>query len=156
MTGNEIPRIQHICASGLVFLAGLWVGWASFTAEPAEAYLFPRLISAAWVGLAAWTFGKALLGRTRVGPGLHIPTLLRLLPGLVVMALYVFWAAEALGFYSGGTLAFFAIVSLYDPAPHGAPGSWLRRLAVTAGFMAVIYLLFARLLGVYTPQGLFF
>lgn len=155
MNAPPVPVLQHIVASGLVLAAGLAVAWASYTAAPAEAYLFPRLISAAWVALAAWTFGKALLRRTRVGAGLHLATLLRLSGGLAVMLAYVFWAASAIGFYSGGALAMFAIVSLYDPAPHGALRSWILRALVTAGFMAVIYLLFARLLGVYTPRGMF-
>lgn len=153
---DDIPRRQHVAASGLILLAGLAVAWASHTAEPAEAYLFPRLISLAWVGLAAWTFGKAVMGRTRVGAGLHLPTMGRLAGGLAVMLVHVFWAAETLGFYTGGTLAMLAIVSLYDPAPHGALRSWLRRLAVSLGFMAVMYLLFSQLLGVFTPRGLFF
>lgn len=155
MSPHDIPREQHIVASALILAGGIAVAWASFTAAPAEAYLFPRLISAVWVLLAAWTFGKAVLRRTRVGPGLHMPTMLRILPGLVVMVLYVFWAAEVLGFYTGGALAFFAIVSLYDPAPHRAPASWLRRVVITAGFMAAMYLLFGTLLAVYTPQGMF-
>lgn len=156
MTDHDIPREQHIAVSALILVAGGAVAWASFSVEPAGAYLFPRLISAIWVGLAAWTFGKALLGRTRVGAGLHLPTLWRLLPGLCVMIAYVFWAAESLGFYAGGTLAFVAIVSIYDPAPHGALASWMKRAAVTAGFLTVMYLLFAKVLTVYTPRGMIF
>lgn len=156
MTPADTPRLQHIVASGLIFLAGLAVAWASFNGTPAEAYLFPRLISLAWVGLAGWTFVKALMGRTRVGAGLHVPTLLRLAPGLVVMLILVFWAAEALGFYLGSTIAVFIIVTAYDPAPHAEPKSWGKRVLITLGFMAVIYLLFSTLLGVYTPTGIWF
>ncbi|HCJ00613.1 MAG TPA: hypothetical protein DHV74_14300, partial [Sulfitobacter sp.] len=68
----------------------------------------------------------------------------------------VFWAAEALGFYSGSALAFFTLLSLYDPASHGEVKSWIRRIVITAGFILVMYLLFAKLLSVFTPRGLFF
>ena len=156
MTPADTPRLQHIAASGLVFAAGLAVAWASFNGEPVQAYLFPRLISLAWVGLAGWTFGKAIMGRTRVGAGLHMPTLLRLAPGLAVMLVLVFWGARVLGFYLGSTIAVLAIIAIYDPAPHSDPKSWARRVAISLGFMAVIYLLFSTLLSVYTPAGIWF
>ncbi len=153
---TDLPRTQHIVASGLVAAVGLWVAWLSFTGEPARAFLFPRIISVAFVALALWTFGKALLGRTRVGPGLRRRTLRNILPGLVVMVVYVFWAAPTLGFYTASTIAFFILLSLYDPAPHGAGRTWVKRALVTAGFLAVMYGLFALLLGVFTPKEILF
>ena len=77
-------------------------------------------------------------------------------PGLVVLLIYVFWAAKGLGFYTATTIAFFTLVSLYDPAPHKELKTWLKRLAITAGFMLVMYGLFAQLLNVFTPRELFF
>ena len=67
---TDLPRTQHIIASGLVAAVGITVAYISYTQEPAEAFLFPRLISTVFVVLSLWTFGKALLRRTKVGNGL--------------------------------------------------------------------------------------
>ncbi|MFU8778020.1 MAG: tripartite tricarboxylate transporter TctB family protein, partial [Roseovarius sp.] len=135
---------------------GLWVCYVSFTQQPAQAFLFPRLISSIFVVLALWTFGRAVLGLSRAGTGIGRTMVLNIVPGLMVAVIYIFWAAETLGFYSGSALAFFALLSLYDPAPHGEVKSWVRRVVITVGFILVMYLLFARLLSVFTPRGLFF
>ena len=153
---SDLPRNQHIVASGLVAAVGVWVTYISYTQEPAAAFLFPRMISSVFVVLALWTFGKALMGRSRVGAGLSRSDLTRLLPGTVVALIYVFWAAKTLGFYTASTITFFILLSLYDPAPHGRLKSWGKRLILTAGFLAVMYGLFAALLNVYTPREIFF
>ena len=67
---SDLPRTQHIIASGLVAAVGAWVTYVSYTQTPSEAFLFPRLISNVFVVLALWTFGKAILGKTKVGNGL--------------------------------------------------------------------------------------
>ncbi len=153
---TDLPRTQHIIASGLIAAVGVTVAYISFTQEPAQAYLFPRMISSVFAVLAIWTFGKALLGRTKVGNGLSAEAMKNMLPGLIVMLVYVFWAAKALGFYTATTIAVFIVISLYDPAPHGAAKTWIKRIAITAGFMAVMYGLFALLLNVFTPREVFF
>ena len=153
---TDLPRNQHIVASGLVAAVGLWITYVSYTAEPAAAFLFPRIISTVFVVLALWTFGKALLGRTKVGNGLSLDAMTSILPGLVVALVFVYWAAETLGFYTASTIAFFILVSLYDPAPHGEIKSWIKRIVITAGFLAVMYGLFALLLNVFTPREIFF
>ena len=153
---TDLPRTQHIVASGLVAAVGVWVAYVSYTQEPADAFLFPRLISAVFVVLALWTFGKAVLGRTKVGNGLQGAALLNILPGLLTALVYIFWAAEALGFYTATTMTVLILVSIYDPAPHTVFRAWARRLLVTAGFMAVMYGLFAVLLNVFTPREIFF
>ena len=148
-------RVQHIVPAIAVLAVGIAVAWLSFTQEPADAFLFPRVVSVAFVILAVWNFVRAALGLARVGGGLDARTALAIAPGFVVMLVYVFWAAKALGFYVASTLAFLAIVSLYDPASHGSPRAWARRILVTAAFMAVIYALFALVLQVQTPRGAF-
>lgn len=153
---TDLPRAQHIIASGLVAAVGIWITYVSYTAEPAAAFLFPRIISTVFVVLAVWTFGKALLGRTKIGNGLSADTLKNILPGLVIALVFAFWAAKALGFYTASTLTFFILVSLYDPAPHGEVKSWIKRCLITAGFLAVMYGLFAMLLNVFTPREIFF
>lgn len=147
---------QHVIPSGAIATLGIWICYVSYTQQPAQAFLFPRLISSVFVVLALWTFGRAVLGLSRAGNGIGRSMFLNILPGLIVAALYIFWAAEALGFYTGSAAAFFALLSLYDPAPHGEIRSWVRRMAITAGFILVMYLLFAKLLSVFTPRGLFF
>ena len=153
---TDLPRNQHIIASGLVAIVGVWITYISYTAQPAAAFLFPRIISTVFVALALWTFGKALLGRTRVGNGLSTQAIRNILPGLIVALVYVFWAAKGLGFYTASTIAFFILLSLYDPAPHAEVRTWGKRIIITAGFLAVMYGLFAMLLNVFTPREIFF
>lgn len=153
---SDLPRTQHIIASGLIAAVGVTVAVISYTQEPSEAYLFPRMISSVFAVLALWTFGKAVLGRTKVGNGLSIDAMRNMAPGLVVLLVYAFWAAKGLGFYTATTIAVFILISLYDPAPHGAPKTWGKRILITAGFMAVMYGLFALVLNVFTPREVFF
>lgn len=153
---SDLPRNQHIVASGVVAVVGIWVAYISYTQQPAAAFLFPRMISTVFAVLAIWTFGKALLGRSKVGQGLSKQAMTSILPGLIVMLVYVFWAAKGLGFYTASTITFFILLSLYDPAPHGDMRTWIKRIIITAGFLAVMYGLFAALLNVYTPREIFF
>ncbi|MBY5935143.1 tripartite tricarboxylate transporter TctB family protein [Tateyamaria omphalii] len=153
---TSLPRSQHIVASGLIAAVGVTIAYISYTQEPADAYVFPRLISSVFAVLAIWTFVKAVLGRTKVGNGISGEAMLRMAPGLVVTLVYVFWAAKALGFYTATTIAFFILVSLYDPAPHRQLKTWAKRIAITAGFMLVMYGLFAQLLNVFTPREILF
>lgn len=152
---SDLPRNQHIIASGAIAAVGVSVAYISYTQEPAGAFVFPRLISSAFAVLAIWTFVKAVLGRTKVGQGLSGPEMRNLLPGLVVTLVYAFWAAKALGFYTATTLTFFILLTLYDPAPHLEAKTWIKRVLITAGFMAVMYGLFAVLLNVFTPREIF-
>ena len=149
-------RTQHIISSGLVAFVGLWVCGISYTQQPAEAFLFPRLISSVFVALALWTFGKAIMGWSKVGNGVSARAFMQMLPGLLVAILYVFWAAKGLGFYTATSICFFILLSLSDPAPHTEPRSWIKRLIISGVFMVVIYGLFAKLLKVYTPREIFF
>jgi len=152
---NDLPRSQHILASAVIAEIGIAVAYISFTQEPAGAYVFPRLISTVFAVLAVWTFLKACLGRTKVGQGVSTEEMWNLMPGMFVLINYVFWAAQSLGFYTATTLAVFILLTLYDPAPHSDVKAWTKRVLITAGFMAVMYGLFAMLLNVYTPREIF-
>ncbi|KIC42127.1 hypothetical protein RA27_01610 [Ruegeria sp. ANG-R] len=149
-------RSQHVFGSGLVFAVGLWVTWVSYTQQPAEAFLFPRLIASVFVVLAGWTFGKAVMGLSKVGNGVTRTMFLNMLPGLVITLIYVFWAAKSLGFYTATAIAFFILLSIYDPAPHDEAKSWMKRCIITGVFVTVMYGLFAMLLNVYTPKEILF
>lgn len=148
--------VQHSVSSGVVALIGLWVCWVSFTQQPSEAFLFPRMISTVFVLLALWTFAKAVLGWSKVGTGIDAKHFTNMLPGLLIALIYVFWAAKGLGFYTSTSIAFFILLSLYDPASHTEIRTWVKRLIITAVFMVVMYGLFAKLLKVYTPREIFF
>lgn len=149
-------RAQQIIPSAIIAAVGLWVAYVSFTQQPAEAFRFPQLISIVFVALSLWTLGKAVLGHSGTGQGVSLAMVKNMLPGLLVLCIYVFWAAKGLGFYTATTIAFFVALSLYDPAPHGELKSWIKRIVITAGFMAVMYCLFALVLRVYTPREIFF
>lgn len=156
MSAPSLPRLQHMIGSGIVAAVGVWVTYVSYTQQPSEAFLFPRLISTVFMVLALWTFAKACLGWTKVGTGISVTQFKNLLPGLLVALIYIFWAAKGLGFYTATSIAFFILLSLYDPAPHGVMKSWLKRIAITAVFMIAMYGLFAKLLTVYTPREVLF
>lgn len=149
-------RTQHIIPSGIVFAVGCWIAWISYTQQPADAFLFPRLISTAFVALAGWTFVKALLGWSKVGNGISRSMAINLAPGLIIAVVYIFWLAKNLGFYTATAVTFFTLLSLYDPAPHDQAKSWTRRAIVTACFIAVMYGVFGLLLKVYTPREILF
>ncbi len=156
MSTPSLPRLQHMIGSGIVAVVGIWVTYISYTQEPADAFLFPRLIATVFVVLAIWTFVKACLGWTKVGNGISVAQFKNLIPGLIIMLVYVFWAANGLGFYTATSICFFLLLSLYDPAPHGQVMSWVKRVIITVVFIAVMYGLFAKLLTVYTPREVLF
>lgn len=153
-TGPAAGRWQQALSAGLLVLLALWVAYVSFDVRDPEPYLFPRLIAIALLGLASLAFLRALQGRNRTGKGIERSTVIAIAPGLVVMAVYVFLAAEWLGFYLASALAFLAVYSLYDPGSRLAPRVWAGRLTVTLGFIALLYAVFALLLQVQTPRGL--
>jgi hypothetical protein len=146
--------VQHMVMTGIVLVVAAIVTWLSYTQIPVEAFLFPRLISIVFLGLAVWTFASAFLRLSRVGDGVGFRAIGNLAPGLAIMLVYVFWMAKAIGFYAASTLAFFLLFTIYDPSSDGRPRSWLKRILVTAAFMAVIYGLFTLVLKVQTPRGL--
>jgi len=148
-------RMQHLVPAFIILGLAAIVTWLSFTQEPAEAFLFPRIIAVVFMVLAVWNFIRAATGLAKVGRGIEKQDAINLMPGLIVMLVLVFWAAKALGFYVSSTLAFFAVYSLYDPAPLASTRDWLKRAVITAAFMAVIYALFSLVLQVQTPRGLF-
>lgn len=149
-------RLEQAIPAGIILAVGVWVAVVSYTQTPAEAFAFPRLVATVFVALAALVFARALLVGGEPGDRIPAATWFAILPGLIVATVYVFWLAKALGFYTATTLAVFALVSLYDPAPHGAVRSWVKRVLITAGFIVVMYVLFATTLGVFTPREVLF
>jgi len=151
----NIQRAQHLFPAVCILLLAATVAFLSFTREPADAFLFPRLISVVMLGLACWNFVRAVTGVSKVGAGLTLQTARAILPGLLVLVVYVFFAAKYLGFYLSSLIAFFVLFSLYDPASHLNMRTWVKRIIISVLFMLVIYALFTLLLKVQTPRGLF-
>ena len=149
-------RARHLAPALAVLALAATVAWLSFTREPAGAYLFPRLISGVMLALASWSLARAALGLARTEEGLDAGALRRVGPGVVVALVYTLFAAKALGFYVASWLAFVALHSLHDPRPHDRIGSWARRFALAFAVLFVVHALFAWLLRVQTPRGLFF
>ena len=148
--------LQQIVPAGLVVALALWVTWVSFAVDDPEPYLFPRLVSLVLLTLSVVLLVRALTGKTVTGAGLDGRTLKNVAPAIAVTLVYVFVLADLVGFYAASTAAFFALVTLYDPAPHDEIETWLKRLAVTVGFMAVIAVLFTLVLKVQVPRGVLF
>ena len=148
-------RLQHVISSSIVLLVAAAVTWISFTQEPAAAFLFPRLISIFFITLAVWNFLRAAFGLSKVRSGLSMNETLNFLPGLIVALVFVFFAAKQFGFYVTSSIAFFAVYTIYDPAPLSSAIAWAKRIITTALFMAVMYGLFALLLKVQTPRGMY-
>lgn len=148
-------RLQHLAPNAIITALAAVVTWISFTQEPAAAYLFPRLISVFMLVLAIWSLARAVLGVSRVGSGLTLETALNLAPGVALILIYVFWAAKTLGFYTASTAAFLLLFTIYDPTPVTNLRGWIKRIVITAAFMAVIYALFTLLLKVQIPRGLY-
>lgn len=143
---NNLPRSQHIIASGVIAVVGIWIAYISYTQEPAAAFLFPRMISTVFVVLALWTFGKALLGKSKVGVGLSKELMLNLLPGLIIAGIYAMFLAKALGFYTATALTVFVLLSRYEEwtAADDQPLHWdipnwivVSLLAVVANFICI-------------------
>ena len=123
-------------------------------AGESEAYLFPRSIA-----LAIGLLGLVIAGSTltsMVRPAADRPGAssrwLAVLPVLAVFVAYRF-TMEALGFYVSAFAAFLIIVWIYAPEPVSPPVA-AKRLAISAAFIAVIFVLFSVLLNVQTPRGL--
>ncbi|NND92479.1 MAG: tripartite tricarboxylate transporter TctB family protein [Granulosicoccus sp.] len=153
---TSAARAQHLVPATAILALAVTVAYLSHTREPAEAFMFPRLISNVMLLLALWNFVRAFLGLARVGDGLSTLTLLRIAPGVAVMMILVYVAAKALGFYVASFAAFLCLYSLYDPASHRSLRSWIKRIMISALFMLLIYALFSLLLKVQTPRGLYF
>jgi hypothetical protein len=149
-------RFQHLIPAGIIFILAAVVTWLSFTEEPVESFLFPRAISVFFIALALWNLVRAASGLSKVGGGMSVMMIKNVLPGTIIMIIFVFWAAKGLGFYVASWISFFTLYSLYDPAPWSSSKTWIKRIIITAAFMAVIYGLFSLVLQVRTPTGLFF
>ena len=149
-------RLQQSIAAVVILAVACWITVVSFDVEDPQPYLFPQLFSGIMVVLALMAVLRAARGRNRTGAGIGVRKFLNIAPGLAVMLIHVFLLADWLGFYAAAFLSMLALYSLYDPNPHRKVRTWAVRLAVTVGFVAVIYAVFALGLKVQTPEGILF
>ncbi len=152
---NVAGPVQQSIAAAIILAIGLWVAFVSFNVEDPQPYLFPQLISVVMVGLAVYGLWRAVRGANRTGTGVSLYEFQKIAPALAIMLVYVFLLAPVFGFYAAATATFFTLYTLYDPTPHGELKSWLMRVVITAGFISLIYVVFALGLRVQTPRGLF-
>lgn len=153
MRDDAPGRLQQVGPSAAVLALAATVCWVSYTAEPSEAFLFPKLISTAMLALALIAFFNAVSGLAPPVPGISSQLLYNAAAGLAVMLVAVFWAAKSVGFYATALASFFVLASIYDPSGDRSLRSWLVRGAISIGFILVLYGLFALLLRVQTPRG---
>ena len=149
-------RVQHSIAAAAILAVACWIAVVSFDVEDPQPYLFPQLFSGVMVLLSLMTVLNAMRGLDRIGAGIGARKFINIAPGLAVMLVHVFLLTDWLGFYAAAFLSMLTLYSLYDPNPHGRVRSWAVRLAVTLGFVSVIYAVFALGLKVQTPQGILF
>ena len=148
-------RTQQSIAAGIIFALSLWVAYVSFNVGDPQPYLFPRLFSVVMVALAGVALFRALRGANRTGTVMGARQMTRIVPVIVAMLLYVFALIPLLGFYTAAAVSFFAIYTIYDPESHLSPMTWAKRVVITAGFIGLIYVVFALGLRVQTPRALF-
>ena len=149
-------RRQQLVATTVLLALALWIAYVSFRVNDPQPYLFPQLISIAMIGLVCITLLRTIRGANDAGRGFSLRQFGALVPAIALMLLYVIVLGPVLGYYIGATVTFFALYTLYDPEPHSDPLRWGIRLAVTLGFISIIYIVFALGLHVLTPRGLFF
>ena len=150
-----VRNTQQVASASVVLVVAAVVAWLSYTREPVDAFLFPRLISVVFLALSVWNFARAATGLARVGGGLDRTSAMNIAPGLAIMLVYVFWLAKFAGFYVASSATFFTLLALYDPQDRGQASIWIKRVIITAVFMAIMYGLFALVLKVQLPRGLF-
>lgn len=139
----------------VVAVLALVAAGASFAGNDDAAYLFPRLIGAAWLGLCVVYFALRWRGAAAAANP-DFAALRRAVPGGAVIIVYAA-LAETVGFYLAAFCAFLALATLYDR--RGQRGGWRRvgaRIAVTCIIIIVLRLVFSELLRVQTPRGILF
>lgn len=129
-----------------IFVLACVLLYASFTATPAEAYLFPRLAAVLLAIFCAMNL--AMHCRERIA---NLPVdgalLAKLAPGFAAMFLYIA-LAEAAGFYPASCAVLLFLSWHYaDKSGRRLPVA----LAASATAMALVYLLFAVILQAQTP-----
>lgn len=131
---------------------------ASFAGTDDAAYLFPRLIGAAWLGLCVLYFALRLADAAKKAggerrTGADFAAMRRAAPGVGVIVIYVA-LAEAAGFYLSAFFAFLALSTIYDR--RGGRRRMIARIVVACVIILALRAVFSELLRVQTPSGVLF
>ena len=128
----------------------------SFYDTDAENYLFPRIIAIALAILSVALFisnsaSSSDTVKSSAGGGYFKDVW----PGLLIGLIFLLFM-EDLGFYISSFFAFLAILLAYGNRPFADLKALMKKSAVSAAFMFILYLLFWNGLHVRTPTGLIF
>ena len=153
---KKFGRVAADLAGDLIVVAlAAAAALASFAGADDSAYLFPRLISAAWLGLCVLHLILRLADAARVQSP-DYSALRRAAPGAAIIAVYAA-LAEAAGFYLAAFCAFLTLATVYDKR-EGKAG-WRRavaRILVAGAIILALRAVFSELLRVQTPRGVLF
>ena len=128
----------------------------SFYDTDSETYLFPRIIAIALLGLSIILFVSSLqASKTSAQSTLEQGSFIKVLPGLVTGFIYL-TLMDIVGFYTSSFFVFLAFLLIYGKRDMTDPKALAKKVAVSIGFMLVLYLLFWQGLHVRTPTGWLF
>lgn len=144
MNKTMVPVGMLICAIILCI--------AGFTSSNQEAFLFPNVVAAIMVVIAAFAVFNSKNAQT-IERKTRIPWLL-ILPAIVIFIAYLA-LAETVGFYTSSFIAFLVLVCIYMPERITVK-RFVRIFLTDLVFMAGLYCLFSLLLRVQLPRGMFF
>jgi hypothetical protein len=139
-------------------IAGLF-SFLSFYGTDPETYLFPRIIALALLGFSVILLISSLqtskVPEQNTEDETKASSFLKILPGLIVGIVYLV-LMDTVGFYTSSFFAFLAFLLLYGKRKMTDPKALVKKVAVSIGFMFVLYLLFWQGLHVRTPTGWIF
>ena len=151
MSSNSLSLLVSSC----IFILSLCVGYISFTSEPSNVFVFPRVISVIFIILSVINLSHNFwFGSDSDDLGIDRVSLRAMSFGLIVSFIYIFFLTSILGFYTSSFLTFLVLYSFYDSFPTFMFSRFPKRLLITTIFMIVIYALFALVLRVQTPMGI--
>ena len=161
MTGAPTPgtgagRFQRTAAAAIILAVACWIAFVSFDVEDPQPYLFPQLFSGIMAVLALIVVYRAARGldRTAAGNrGADVPQYRARPRGDADLRVP---ARRVAGFLRRRLPRHVRAVQPVRPEPAPSVRSWAVRFAVTSGFIAVIYAVFAQGLKVHTPEGALF
>lgn len=133
----------------VIFLITLVVTLASFLSDDPEAFFFPRLLAVSLVALCALRLGLMFRPSPPAAPT-PAGELRLAAPALALIAVYLL-AADVAGFYGSSGLIFFLLSGAY------AQNRWrgiLKRAVLSLIVVAALYVVFAKVMGVQTPEGI--
>ena len=137
-------------------VAGLFC-FLSFYDTDADIYLFPRIIAVTLLVfsvillISSFQLSRSYLknSNSNVKNGLF----LKILPGLLIGFIYM-TLMDVVGFYTSAFFIFLAFLLLYGKRVMTDPKAFIKKVAISIGFVFVLYLLFWQGLHVRTPIGL--